>query len=896
MKNRLNRRSFLKRAGFTALSATAISQGWPVEAELTNADTTFQSNWPKTLRRPWPGAEYWSNPLQDWRLQDGRLECFSPGGDRNVFLLTREVAARRGDVRMSVRLGKIGNAATADGFIGFRVGIQNPMRDYRATAIYGRGMNVGIHADGRLFLGALTTSAPRVNLDHEQRLSFLANPGVNGYQLVLRAEDVDDGKTEEVSREIPADWLTGGVALVCSSSPVKATPVPFPAIKDFSFYPPDQEAGGTMTFWFKEWTLRGTKIDAYEDRAYGPILFTLYTVSRKILKLSAQFPPLGAGSHAAILQIHDGAGWKQIATEAIDADACNATFRITDWDPKQDTRYRVVYDPPSEEAGRRIYEGTIPHNPVDKQKLTVGLLTCIWDYGFPHTDFTTNLSHHKPDILLWTGDQIYEPVGGYGAIESRSPELVVPAMHDFQRKWFIFGWSMQDLLRNIPSVCMTDDHDMFHGNIWGCGGRPTNPALGTGAAAVGTVRYGDKEYAIQDSGGYKMAPRWVNMAQRMQTSHLPDPFDPTPVLQGIGVYYCDLQWGGVSFAILEDRKWKSAPAPLLPNAEIVNGFAHNHSFNSATHGDDPQAELLGERQHTFLEEWAADWGGNTWMKLAVSQTVFAGIHTEPEDVFTDSHDPDESVPPVGVYVTGDHMVADFDSNAWPQHGRNAAILQFRKAFAAHLSGDQHLGSMSHYGVEDFRDGVYGICTPAISSIWPRRWWPPHPGRNPLPGKQNTGDYLDKFGNKMTVLAVACPAQYPGPSLDGLRLRATGYSILTCDKATRKITTAIWPRWVDPSEAGAMPYEGWPIVIDQLDNGLWDAQWELARIDTPEFPDPVVQVRDEADGEIVYTLRVRGTSFTPKVRKPGTYTVLAFDPDGDFKKVQSGVIAYRIKSS
>lgn len=88
--------------------------------------------------------------------------------------------------------------------------------------------------------------------------------------------------------------------------------------------------------------------------------------------------------------------------------------------------------------------------------------------------------------------------------------------------------------------------------------------------------------------------------------------------------------------------------------------------------------------------------------------------------------------------------------------------------------------------------------------------------------------------------------------------------------------------------------GWPIVIEQLDNGLWDAQWELARIDTPELPDPVVQVRDEGDGEIVHTLRVRGTSFTPKVRKPRTYTVLAFDPDGDFKKVEIGVIANRIK--
>lgn len=898
MKDRFSRRSFLKKASCTALGATALTHHWPAGAEKAASAPSFQSSWPQALRRPWPGADYWINPLQDWRVQDGRLECFSAGGDRNVFLLTREVAARQGDLVMSVDLGKIGSAATTQGFVGFRMGIKNPMNDYRATAIYGRGMNVGLNADGRLFIGQLEPSATRVDLSGELRLQLHATPSAQGYKVMLRAADTEGLRAAEISREVPAEWLTGGVALVCSSGQVKATPVAFPAIKDFSFYPPDQQAGGTMTFWFKNWMLGGTKVDKHEDRAYGPILFTLYTVSRNILKLSAQFPPLGEGMHAAALQIRDGAGWKTIATEKIDPDACNAVFRVTGWEPKQDRRYRVVFELPDGDGGpaRHTYEGTIRRDPADGQKLTVGLLTCIWDYGFPHTDFTRNLSHHKPDILLWTGDQVYEPVGGYGAIESRTPELVVPAMHDFQRKWFIFGWSTRGLLRDIPSVCMTDDHDMFHGNIWGCGGRPTNPALGTGAAAVGTVRYGDKEYAIQDSGGYKMSPRWVNMAQRMQTSHLPDPFDPTPVMQGISVYYCDLRWGGVSFAILEDRKWKSAPRPLLPEAKIVNGFAHNRSFDSATRGDDPDAELLGQRQHDFLEDWAADWGGGTWMKLAVSQTVFGCIHTEPHGIYTDSHDPDEMVPAVGEYVEGDHLVADFDSNAWPQHGRDAAILQFRKAFAPHLSGDQHLGSMSHYGVDEFRDGVYGVCTPAISSIWPRRWWPPHEGKNPLNGKRNTGDYLDKFGNKLTILATACPAQYPGPGLDGLRLRATGYSILTCDKTTRKITVTQWPRWMDPSKADAKPYDGWPIEIDQLDNGLWGAAWELDRMETPEFQDPVVQVRDESNGEIVYTVRIRGTSFTPKVRKAGTYSVLAFDPDGYFRKIQRGIAARRVQAS
>ena len=47
---------------------------------------------------------------------------------------------------------------------------------------------------------------------------------------------------------------------------------------------------------------------------------------------------------------------------------------------------------------------------------------------------------------------------------------------------------------------------------------------------------------------------------------------------------------------------------------------------------------------------------------------------------------------------------------------------------------------------------------------------------------------------------------------------------------------------------------------------------LPTIKVDGMTDPVVQVIDEADGEIVYTIRIKGTSFRPKVFKTGTYTV------------------------
>lgn len=889
MKNRIGRRDFLKKAGSTALGATAITLTRSALGAAAEGQGSFQSKWPQDANRPWPGPEYWPNPLQDWRIRNGRLECFSPGGDRNVALLTRSIGERSGDMVLAVRFGPLDQERPERGFVGFRVGIKNQMNDYRATAIYGRGMNAGVNADGRLFIGRLESSAPRIDLAAETRLHLHARPSATGYTVSLRAVSMHGGQAAETTREVPADWLTGGLALVSSSGPVEPTPVELAPIRDFSFYPPNQQRGGTMRFWFADWTVGGNKVDVHEERAYGPILFTLYTVSRGTMKLSAQFPPLGNAPNTATLQVQGKGGiWKSISTSQLDPDAWNATFRVPSWDATQDRAYRVLYSMPDSHGTPRqyTYTGTIRKNPVGRQEITIGLLTCIWDFGFPHTDFTRNLAYHKPEILFWTGDQIYEPVGGFGVIESRAPDLIQPSMYDFLRKWFIFGWAVRDLTREIPSVCMTDDHDMYQGNIWGCGGRPTNPAADTrfaGMKADSSNAYRQASYALLDSGGYEMAPRWVNMVQRVQTSHLPDPFDPTPVLQHIGVYYTDLQWGGISFAILEDRKWKSAPKQQLPGANIVNGFPLNPAWNSATESNAPDAELLGQRQLDFLEAWAADWSGGTWMKFAVSQTLFGCLHTEPQGVITDKHDAEEAIPPVGVYLQDDHMVADHDSGAWPQHGRDAAIMKWRKAFAPHLCGDQHLGSTSHYGVKEFRDGVYSVCTPAISNIWPRRWFPPDRAPNALSGTRNTGDYLDAFGNRMTVFAAANPARYPGPGLDGLRFRVTGYTVLTCNRATRRTTIAEWPRWIDPSLPGAKPYDGWPITINQIDNGLWGAQWELVRIDTPEFSDPVVQVQDEGTRDVLYTLRINGKSFVPRVREPGTYRVIAYDPDGDYRK-------------
>jgi hypothetical protein len=114
-------------------------------------------------------------------------------------------------------------------------------------------------------------------------------------------------------------------------------------------------------------------------------------------------------------------------------------------------------------------------------------------------------------------------------------------------------------------------------------------------------------------------------------------------------------------------------------------------------------------------------------------------------------------------------------------------------------------------------------------------------------------------------------------------RAPGYGIVKFDRATRKITVANWPRWIDPSTPGAKPYPGWPITFDQVDNYGRKATGWLPELVVSGLVDPVVQVIDEAGGEIVYTLRIKGNRYTPKVFQPGRYTVkVGGQGDGEVK--------------
>jgi phosphodiesterase/alkaline phosphatase D-like protein len=755
----------------------------------SNAAAQFDSTWHDWPDMLWAGPECWGNRLQDWRTVGGQVECLIAARNRTLHCLTHQLSATVAPFEVQVTLTRAAPEATATALVGFRLGAKGPHDDYRSAAVYGTGLDIGLSNDGRLQIGTRRADVPVVHTG-PLRLQLAAVPRGGAYQLTLSATDVATTRLlgRFVVDDIPADTLVGNVALLSHVDVTEANAEP------------------VATAQFAAWRIAGEKVVANPANTFGPVCFAQYTVHRGVLKLTAQLTPIEhIAKHRIVVEVRDGNTWRVVAEPELDPLSRTAHARVEHWDATRSHPYRVRVElPVGGIATSYSYEGTIAREPIDRNTAKVACFSCNADHGFPDADVVTHVLPHQADAAVFLGDQFYESHGGFGI--QRAP--LEKSSLDYLRKWYMFGWSYRDLFRHIPSVMMPDDHDVYHGNIWGEGGivAPTDAGWG---------------YVAQDQGGYKMAAEWVNIVQRAQTSHLPDAHDPTPVAQGIGVYYGHWNYAGVSFAVLEDRKFKSAPSRVLPpEVKVANGFVTSGNFDHMQHRLHPNAQLLGARQEQFLNAWSDDWSHETSFKVVLSQTSFCAANTLPVGSTSDEAVPSLAVPPLGEYVAGDAPAGDMDTNGWPQDRRDAAVRALRKARAFHIAGDQHLASVIQYGVNEFADAGFVFTGPALNNIWPRRWWPQVPaGHTPIPGQPPyTGNYLDAFGNHMTVHAVANPRR-TGLTPAIIHDRVTGYGMVVFDKTARTIRIECWPRSVDPVKHPNGQYAGWPVTIREV-NGRW----------------------------------------------------------------------------
>ncbi|QDT14475.1 alkaline phosphatase D family protein [Alienimonas californiensis] len=772
------RRSLLKTLGAGGAALTWPALGRTQDAAPGDAPATPRPadtvSFADAHDRVFLHGDCWANPMEDWVVKDGMAECTTRAVNRNIHRITHQLTDPSGGLEMSVVLSRA-ELRQADLGAGFRVGIRSELDEYRSNCFARSGVDAGVRA-GTLFIGQ--TSQPFDGLDDPQNLKLtLAGRGRgDSFELKLTASDAGGKELGAVEATVPAAQMLGNVALVSSFG------------RDTK--PAGANGGGRGSrYRFNDWTVAGDAFTVTPERRFGPLLWSMYSLSDSrgddgfVLKMSALTGPLGArDNHEVEFFAQQNGEWKPLGTATLDTDAWVATVRVPKWDASADTPYKVVYQEQgrSGETTEHEWTGTVQANPSGRP-LRMGALTCQNDYGFPYAPVAENLRRLKPDLLYFSGDQIYESHGGYGLI--RRP--AEPAILNYLRKYYMHGWSFREAMRDAPTLCLPDDHDVFQGNVWGEAGAPMDVSDG-GASS---------------KGGYIEPARMVNAVHQSTVAHHPDAFDPAPVQQDISVYYGDMVYGGVSFAVVADRQWKSGPERVDTGSGRADHVADPDFDTSVL--DKPGLVLLGERQEAFLKEWAEDWRGCS-MKVLLSQTVFAGVATHHGDY-------------------DGYLKADLDSGAWPQTPRDRAITIARAAKPLHINGDQHLTTLVQYGVDKQRDGFWSFCTPAISAGYPRWWRPdevgmPHENR-PAHGIPNTGEYTDGFGNLAFVYAVGNPEVASKKNrYERAHEKGSGFGLVTIDTEAKTYRIESFRFLVDATDGQpSNQFPGWPVTLHQAEN-------------------------------------------------------------------------------
>lgn len=552
------------------------------------------------------------------------------------------------------------------------------------------------------------------------------------------------------------------------------------------------------------------------------VAFALYTHERGTLKLTAQLFPLRPGEIRDVrLEFQRDGKWVEDQKAPVVYPGWSAHFRVKNWDSTKTVPYRVRH------GEKALFEGIIRRDPTDKDEIVMASMSCNSSRTTgQRPEIIKNLIAQDPDLLFFAGDQTYRHT-------------------EHTAGWIEFGLQFRDVIRDRPTITIPDDHDVGHGNLWGENGKQSKRPDGA-------------------DGGYVYPVDYVNMVQRQQTWHLPDAVDPAPVERGITVYFTRLHLGGIDFAILEDRKFKSGPDGKIPKMGPRPDHINDPKYDPKTI-DVKGLQLLGDRQHRFLRDWTQDWEGAV-LKVVLSQTAFCGA--------------------VHMHGKSDgRLLADLDCNGWPQTGRLRALEEIRRVRAVHLCGDQHLAVVVKHGLSEWGDGPYAFTSPALVNTIYGRWWHPldeKPGPNPVANSPLpwTGDFTDGLGNKISMMAYANPKDVTDE-----KQRADGYGLIRFNKKSRKVTFECWPRFSDHKEGNKGQFPGWPITVSLDDNdGRKPVAW-LPELTITGATNPVIQVIDEKNNEILYTLRIAGARYQPAVFAKGRYTVkIGRDrPDGQTLK-------------
>lgn len=698
----------------------------------------------------WPGPAWWPTPYWHWTARPPFVAA-SPHKAASLALLTHRLdPLPRTNFALSASVYLPNSKLPKPFHIGFRLGRRAPSDNYIARAVDARVfVELALHNNGRLRIGD-ALSPRKLFILPASPVRITAHALITGKNARITFSARQKRRSLSFAVTLPAGKLRGGLSLLTSSNQMQGGGVPRKG--------PYDKTPIMQMLRFTAVQLSGSMVSSNPRIAYGPIAFATYAVSGGTLRLRAQLAPIGRAfvSMHAMPQPTAGSRWRRVASAWSGRDTHAAVLSVPKWDASRKNKFslRVKWN-----GKTHTFTGEVQKAPQGKFRLAA--MSCDKGYVYPQHGVALQVQKARPHIVAFLGDQFYSGV----KMSKRSTDV----LETFQATWLRFGLAWRHVLRNHASVLLPDDHDVGQGNLWGSGGRRLRDRPSTMSM---------DDWFMQ--GGYALPPRLLRYVEDVHTGHLPPPAWKKRLEAGMTPFFTSINWGSVSLAILEDRKFKSGPLSL----------SKKHRFYG-TGGD-----LLGAKQEAFLQRWTKRKMPGIRVKLALSGTPFGNLATHQYfPMYTNRY--------------------NYDSGGWPVAARHRVVRTLGNAGVLSIHGDQHFAMVCKLGVKKYGDGGHAVMVPGIANGFPRTWWPGvKPRSAPKKGAKFTGRFLDGWDNPTEVLAVANP-EVGSWNLDTdknpLKVayrRASGWGLIDVDVSKLEAKVSMYRTGGKQGEQ----FDGFPVIL------------------------------------------------------------------------------------
>ena len=187
------------------------------------------------------------------------------------------------------------------------------------------------------------------------------------------------------------------------------------------------------------------------------ILWSQYLQHQGTMKLLVHLdtdPTEAYNGEVVTLWLREGKSdeWTETQTQPVHSLTATALFELESWPRHEERLFKVT-------TGESEWEGTFKAEPKEGSVLKVAGFSCHKDIGWPWTEAIGEVIDHDPDLVIFTGDQIYENDYGSPMFRAMTEEEVPKGMKNYLEKYRKFGEAFGELMRDRPTIMITDDHD-----------------------------------------------------------------------------------------------------------------------------------------------------------------------------------------------------------------------------------------------------------------------------------------------------------------------------------------------------------------------------------------------------------------------------------------------------